>query len=126
MFLQAKWIVLLHHWSLASLSVLFLVKYMTALLTNLWLVSQKNQCLHLTLKKLTKNLDQTVGIALYFLKYWQELLIFPSYALCFVKLSCSTALFNDTFLCRIYLLYGKTKPEKPMTHSNTTNEPSFF
>ena len=33
----------------------------------------------------------TVGIVLYLLKYWQELLVFPSYALCFVKLS-----FSDT------------------------------
>ena len=62
MFLQAKWIVLLHHWSLASLSVLVLVKFMTALLTNPGLVFEENQCLHLTLKELTKNLDQTVGI----------------------------------------------------------------
>ena len=31
-------------------------------------------------------------------------IVFPSYALCFVKLSCSAASLDDTFLCQIHLL----------------------
>ena len=49
-------------------------------LTNSQLASVQNPSLPLTLWGLTKNLNQTVGTALYFLKYWKELILFPSFA----------------------------------------------
>ena len=47
---------------------------------------------------------------------WAGVASFPISCLYFVKLFCSVASLDDTFLCQIHLF----------TRSNTTNEPSFF